>query len=88
MKNNPLSKTIEQHLMAPPPPKAENVSVKLPVDHLTVLDALATKSGKSRGAVAKIILELGIVQMGYEWDCLTENLQDFYTGVLVNSGNK
>ena len=88
MKKNPLAKIIEQQLMSPPPPKAENVSVKLHLDHLTTLDAMAAKTGKSRGQISKIILEMGILQMGYELGCLTENLQDFYTGVLVNSNQK
>lgn len=86
MKN--ITKAVSEKLLTPPPPKMENVGVKLPVDHIAVLDALAAKSGKSRGAVAKIILELGIVQMGYEWGCLTADLQDFYTGILVKGSQK
>lgn len=85
MKNKILSKAISEKLLNQPAPKMENVGVKLPVDHIATLDAMAEKCGKSRGAVAKIILEMGILQMGYEWDCLPESLQDVYTGILMQS---
>lgn len=87
MKNKTIQAVTAKQLLATPY-RAETISVKVSHDHIETIDAIAAKCGKSRGAVAKIILELGITQMGYEWKCLTDNLQDFYTGILVNSSQK
>lgn len=87
MKNKTIQTVTAKQLLSVIP-RAETVSVKVSHDHLVTLDNLAAQCGKSRGAVAKIILELGILQMGYDWKCLPDNLQDVYTGILVNSNNQ
>lgn len=74
MKKKILSNVIAQQLLTPTQPKAENVSVKLPFEFIEALDAMALRSGKSRGIVAKTILEAGILQMGFEWGVLPEKL--------------
>jgi hypothetical protein len=85
MKNKNLSAAMANKLLTPPTPKQESVGVKLNVDYITALDAMAKKSNKTRGAVVKIILEMGILQLGYDWECLPEKLQDDYMGMIVNA---
>lgn len=60
------------------PKKTELVSVRLAPDLSDTLDILAFKFNKSRGVVARILLEMAIFQLGGENNALSpENKQAF-----------
>jgi len=69
--NTELSRLVAYQLHGKKPKSAiDTLSIRLDETHTEILRELSEKTGKTRGAIAKILLDASLFQLGHEFGCL------------------
>ena len=84
--NAELGKLVAYQMSGKPDQmKPENLSLRLTSEHTEILHKLSEESGKSRGAIAKLLLEAALFQMGHERGILPPWMEHEYQKIVNNT---
>ncbi len=81
--NTELSKLVAYQLSGKKSKSAiDTLSIRLDETHTDILRKLSDKTGKTRGAVAKLLLDAALFQIGHEFDLLPGWMEDEYSRII------